>query len=189
MDLYHIVLFIHILTLIVAASVTAVTKLAVGRRMRAQTVAEVLDWHNVLMSASKLFPICLAAFVITGFYMLSVSHASVWSTGFVVAGLVGVTLLLISGVFLATKAKALRQVLEEMAKGGADQPAPKLLPPPLVATLPAINTGIALSVVFDMVTKPASVPVALGVVAVGIAISAVGAMRRTAPATKRAGAT
>jgi hypothetical protein len=76
-----------------------------------------------------------------------------------------------------------------MAKGGADQPAPKLLPPPLVATLPAINTGIALSVVFDMVTKPASVPVALGVVAVGIAISAVGAMRRTAPATKRAGAT
>jgi hypothetical protein len=189
MDLYHIVLFVHILTLIVAASVTAVTKLAVGRRMRAQTVAEVLDWHNVLMSASKLFPICLAAFVITGFYMLSVSHASVWSTGFVVAGLVGVTLLLISGVFLATKAKALRQVLEEMAKGGADQPAPKLLPPPLVATLPAINTGIALSVVFDMVTKPASVPVALGVVAVGIAISAVGAMRRTAPATKRAGAT
>jgi len=188
MDLYHIVLFIHILTLIVAASVTAVTKLAAGRRMRAQTVGELLDWHNVPMSASKLFPICLAAFVITGFYMLSVNHASVWSTGFVVAGLVGVTLLLISGVFLATKGKALRQVLEEMAKRGADQPPPKLVPPSLVAALPAINTGIALSVVFDMVTKPSSVPVALGIVAVGIAISAVGAMRRRAPATTSASA-
>lgn len=189
MDLYHIALFVHIVTLIVAASVTAVTKLAVGRRMRARTVGEVLDWHTVLMSASKLFPLCLAAFVITGFYMLSLSHAGIWSTGFIVAGLVGVTLLLVSGVFLATKAKALKQILEEMAKRGPEQPAPKLVPPPLVAALPVINTGIALAVVFDMVTKPASVPIALSVVAIGIAISAIGAMRRTAPATNGARAT
>src|SRR4051812_37595220 len=107
MDRYHIALFIHIVALIVAASATAVTKLAVGRRARARTVGEVLDWHTVLMSASKVFPVCLAAFVITGFYMLSVTHVGVWSTGFVVAGLAGVLLLLVSGVFLSTKAKAL----------------------------------------------------------------------------------
>src|SRR6476646_5474321 len=111
MDRYHIALFIHIVTLIVAASATAVTKLAVGRRIRARTVGDVLDWHNVLMSTSKLFPVCLAAFVITGFYMLSFTHTGIWSTGFVVAGLVGVALLLMSGVFLSTKAKALKQVL------------------------------------------------------------------------------
>jgi len=34
MDAYHIALFLHIVTLIVAASATAVTKLAVGRRIR-----------------------------------------------------------------------------------------------------------------------------------------------------------
>jgi hypothetical protein len=189
MDRYHIALFIHIVTLIVAASVTAVTKLAVARRIRARTVGEVLEWHLVLMSSSKIFPMCLAAFVITGFYMLSLTHVGIWSTGFVVAGLVGVALLLVSGVFLATKAKALKQVLDEMAKRGADQPAPKLVPPPLVAALPKINTGIALSVVFDMVTKPTSVPVALSVLTIGIAISAIGAMRGAATVTKGVRAT
>jgi hypothetical protein len=181
MDRYHIALFIHIVTLIVAASATAVTKLAVGRRAGARTVGEVLEWHDVLTSAAKVFPICLAAFVITGFYMLGVAHAAVWSSGFVIAGLVGVVLLLASGVFLATRGRALKQLLEEMAKNAADQPAPKLVPPPLVAALPMINTGIALGVVFDMVTKPASIAVALGIVAIGIAVSAAGAMRRPAP--------
>jgi hypothetical protein len=185
MDLYHITLFVHLFTLIVAASATAVTKLAVGRRARARTVGEALEWHTVLMSTSKLFPICLAAFVITGSYMLSIAQLHVWSTGFVVAGLVGVVLLLVSGVFLATKGKALKQVLEEMAKNGLDQPAPKLAPPALVAALPVINTGIALGVVFDMVTKPASIPVALGVVAIGIAIGAAAGARRPAPAAER----
>jgi hypothetical protein len=185
MDLYHIVLFLHILTLVVAAGVTAVTKLATGRRARARTVGEVLEWHTVLMSASKLFPVCLAAFVITGSYMLSIAHLHPWSTGFVVAGLVGVVLLLVSGVFLGTKGKALKQMLEEMAKKGADQPAPRLVPPPVVAALPLINTGVALSVAFDMVTKPASIPVALGVVAIGIVLGAAGAMRRPAPAADK----
>jgi len=182
MDRYHVALFVHIVTLIVAASATAVTKLAVARRARARTLAEVLDWHGVLMSSSKVFPVCLAAFVITGFYMLSVSHANVWSSGFVVAGLAGVALLLVSGVFLATKGKALKHMLDEMATRGVDQPAPRLVPPPLVAALPLINTGISLSVVFDMVTKPSSIPGALSVVAIGIALGAAGGMRRPAPA-------
>jgi len=182
MDRYHIALFIHLVALLVAAGATAVTKLAVGRRARARTVGEALDWHTVLMSTSKLFPICLAVFVITGGYMLAVTQVHAWSTGFVVAGLVGVALLLINGVFLATKGKALKQVLDEMAKQGADRPAPKLVPPPLLAALPVINTGVALGVVFDMVTKPASIPIALSVVGIGMALGAAGAMRRPAPA-------
>lgn len=189
MDRYHIALFIHIVTLIVAAAATAVTKLAVGRRARARTVGEVLEWHGVLMSAARLLPMCLAAFVVTGGYMLSLAPATRWSSGFVVAGLVGVTLLLVSGVFLATKAKALKQMLEESAKRGADQPAPKLVPPRFVAALPLINTGIALAVVFDMVTKPVSIAVALSVLAIGIVISAAGAMRRPAPVAEDVRAT
>jgi hypothetical protein len=180
MDFYHIALFLHLLTLIVAVGATAITKLAAARRAQARTVGEALDWHNVLTSTSKLFPMCLAAFVITGAYMLSVTQLHVWSTAFVLAGLVGVVLLLASGVFLAAKGKALKQVLETIAKNGVDLPAPKLSPPALVAALPVINTGIAIGVVFDMVTKPASVAVALGVVAIGIAIGAAAGMRRPA---------
>lgn len=185
MDLYHVVLFVHIITLIVAAAATAVVKLSIGRRARARTVGEVLDWHNVMSAGAKTFPICLVAFVLTGGYMLSVNHMP-WSTGFVVAGLVGVLLLLISGVFLATKGKAVGQVLEEMAKRGADQPAPALSTPAFVAALPTINTGIALSVAFDMVTKPTSLPIALSVVAVGIVLGAAVTPRRAAPVVEGA---
>ena len=188
MDRYHIALLLHLFTLIVAAGTTAVTKLAVSRRVRARTVGEVLEWHTVLMSASKTFPICLAAFVITGSYMLSRANAHAWTAGFVVAGFVGVALLLASATYLSLKAKALKAMLENMAKAGPDRPAPKLVRPPLVATLPVVNTGIALAVACDMTTKPASIGVALLVIAIGAGIGAVSSMRRrpaavTTPAT------
>ncbi|HSQ30784.1 MAG TPA: hypothetical protein VLN49_13090 [Gemmatimonadaceae bacterium] len=190
MDLYHIALFLHVVTLMVAASATAVTKLAVGRRARARTVGEALDWHNVLVSTSKAFPICLAAFVLTGSYMVSVSGTRAWSSGFVVAGLVGVVLLLGSGTFLGIKARALTQVIETIAQEGMDRPAPKLVPPPLVGLLPMVNTGISLGVVYDMATKPASVPVALTVTVIGAALTTAIAMRgRTALVTQGAPAT
>ena len=57
------------------------------------------------------------------------------------------------------------------------------------ASLPVVNMGIALSVVFDMVTKPASVPVALGVIAIGIVASAALSLRRPVAAVEQARAT
>jgi hypothetical protein len=186
MDRYHVALFLHLVTLIVAVSATAVTKLAVARRMRARTIGEVIEWHTILTSTAKLFPVCLASFVITGSYMLSVANTHVWTSGFVVAGFVGVAWLLASGIYLAMKGKALKTVLENMAKAGADRPAPKLVPPPFVAALPAINSGVALAVVFDMATKPASVSVALSVIAAGIAISAIASIRAMVASAARA---
>ena len=181
MDRYHIALYIHLLAFVVAAGASAVTKVAVTRRARARTIGEALDWHDVLASTSKLFPLCLAAFVLTGAWMLSYSRPQVWASGFVVAGLVGVASLLASGTFLAVKGRALRRVLVAMSAEGADRPAPRLVPPPLVVALPPVNTGIALAVAFDMVTKPASVPLALGVLVIGAAVFAAGAVRRPAP--------
>jgi hypothetical protein len=182
MNLYRLALFVHLLAVFVAAGVTAVTKLASGRRIRARTVAEALDWHNVLISAARLFPICLVVFVVTGGYMMSVVHVSVWTTGFILAGLVGVVLLFASGTYLGIKGNAFKSVLEGMATRGADQPAPKLVPPRFVMVLPTVNTGIALAVAFDMVMKPASVPLALSVVAVGIVLGVLAAPKRPAAA-------
>jgi len=172
MDAYHIALFLHILTLIVAASATAVTKLADGRRTRARTVGDALEWHRLLVSSARLFPICLVLFLATGVYMVRVSGSGAWSSGFVVSGFVGVALLLGSGTFLGIQARGLERMLEQIASRSADAPAPSLHPRALVRMLPAINTGIAIAVVFDMVTKPASTGLALAVIALGIVASA-----------------
>jgi hypothetical protein len=176
MDLYNITKFLHILTLLAAAGATVAVEIGLSRRARARTVKEALEWHNVVMSASKVFPIVLLAFVVTGSYMLSINRLA-WSTGFIVSGLTGVAILLTGGVFLGVKGKALKQMLEGMAKNGGDQPAPKLVPPLLVAAIPKVNPAIAVAVAFNMVTKPTSVPVALSVLAIGIAIGLVMAMR------------
>jgi hypothetical protein len=177
MDSYRIALFLHVITLVVAASSSAVTKLAVGRRIRARTIAEALEWHSLLVSASRVFPICLASFVITGAYMVSRAGSHAWASGFVVSGLVGVAFLLGSGTYLGIKGKGLQQVLEKLAKDGADRPVPKLIPPRLVAMLPVLNTGVAFGVVFDMVTKPASIALGLAVLVVAAAISVASATR------------
>ena len=189
MDSYHIALFVHLVTLIVAAGVTAVTKLAAARVARARTVGELQEWHGVLMSAARLFPVCLAFFVASGAYMLGVAHAPMWTSAYAVAGLTGVVLLLASGAFLGAKARAFRDVLAGMARQGADRPAPKLVPPRLVKVLPTVNTGIALAVMFDMVTKPASITVALAILAAGIVLGATTALRSPAPQMEQAQAT
>jgi len=176
MDWYRLALFVHLVTLIVAAAVTATTKLAAGRRARARTVSEMLDWHTVLMSASAIFPICLAAFTASGVYMLVTAHMNARS-GFIIAGVTGVVLLFASGVTLGIKGKGLGRMLEGMAAKGADQPAPRLAPPFLMTALPTINTGIALAVVYDMVMKPATILAALGIIGVGIVLGTIPALR------------
>jgi hypothetical protein len=133
----------------------------------------------VLLSAAKLFPICLVVLAITGGYMLSVLHVSM-STGFIVAGVFGLVWLFASGAFLGIKGGAVRRALEGMAAKGADQPVPKMAPPAAVVLLPTINTGIALGVALDMVAKPASIPIALGIVAVGAVLGAFAAPKRPA---------
>jgi hypothetical protein len=185
MDRYHITLFIHLLTLIVAAAVSAITGIAAARRARARTVGEMLDWHIVLISTAKIFPICLALFVITGGYMLSLTGTPM-STGFAVAGLAGVAWLLGSGIFLGVKGKGLKIMLDGLAQRGLDQPAPKLVPPPFLAALPVINTTVAIAVAFDMTVKPSSLTVALGIVVGAIVVAAAAGMRRPAAASQQA---
>ena len=179
MDLYPLAKYVHLVALFVAAGVTAVTKLAAGRRIRARTVGEALDWHNTLMAAAKLFPICLLFLALTGGYMMSILRVNK-SSGFIVAGVLAIVWLFASGTFLGIKGGALKGVLEGIAAKGADQPAPKLAPPAAVVLLPTINTGVALAVALDMVAKPTSIPIALGIVAVGAVLGFLAAPKRPA---------
>jgi hypothetical protein len=179
MDLYPVAKYVHLVALFVAAGVTAVTKLAVGRRIRARTIGEALDWHNTLMAAAKLFPICLLFLALTGGYMMSILRVNM-SSGFIVAGVLAIVWLFASGTFLGIKGGALKGVLEGIAAKGADQPAPKLAPPAAVVLLPTINTGVALAVALDMVAKPTSIPIALGIVAVGAVLGFLAAPKRPA---------
>jgi hypothetical protein len=178
MDTYHIALFIHIVTLVVAASVTAIVKLTATRRIRARTVAEALEWHNLMSSAAKFFPACLVSFTATGFYMLSFTGGTHFSSGYVDAGLFGVILLLASGTYLGIKGAGLKRILDGAAARDPEAAPPRVIPPAAVRLLPVINSGLALGVVFDMVTKPATIALSLGIVVLGGAIGMILAARQ-----------
>ena len=182
MDVYRIALFVHLLALIVAAGASAVMKLAAERRARSRTVAEMMEWHQTMGATARLFPICLAVFVLSGAFMLSRSTPGAWASAFVSAGLLGVVLLLASSAYLGISAKGLGRMLSSLAERDPGAAAPRLAPPPLLAALPAVNTGIALAVAFDMVIKPASLVTALAIVGGGILIGAVGALAGRAKA-------
>lgn len=177
MDPYHIALFIHIVTLVVAASVTAIVKLAATRRIRARTVSEALEWHDMLSSAAKLFPACLVSFTATGFYMLRFTGGAHLTVAYVDAGLLGVVLLLASGTYLGIKGAGLKRILEEAVLRDPEAAPPRVIPPAAVRFLPAINSGLALGVVFDMVTKPASIALSLGLVLLSGAVGMMLAVR------------
>ena len=180
MELHLLAKYVHLFALFVAAGVTAVTKLAAGRRVRARTLGEALEWHSTLMSASKLFPICLLVLAITGGYMMSVLHVSM-SSAFVEVGVLGIVWLFATGTYLGIKGGALKGVLEGLvAAQGADHPAPKMAPPAAIVLLPTINTGVAAAVALVMVTKPTSLPIALGIVAVGVVVGVLIAPKRPA---------
>lgn len=186
MDLYHIALYFHIIALLVASGATAVMKIAAGRLARARTVGDALDWHKLQTSTAKFFPMMLALFVITGSYMVSRSAVGVWSSGFVTAGMFGVVFLLASGIYLGLKGKALGAMLQGIAAKDPNAPMPRMVPPALIVALPIVNTFVALSVAFDMVTKPTSVASAMLVVAIGIVLGAVIGLRQYASIPKAA---
>lgn len=185
MDGYHIALFVHLCALIGAVAASAIVHIALHRRMRAPTVHEFLDWHNILMAAAKAFPIALVTLVLSGSYMISAGALHAWATGFVVAGLVGFVLLLSIGMTLGAKGRALKARLDQLVSQGGGNNAPQLTPDPVAATLQRLPNGIVLAVVFDMTTKP-SVAAALGIIALGIVLAAAPALLRRAQPTPAA---
>lgn len=172
MDGYHIALFVHFVALFIAVATSSRVHFFADRRAKAETVRETLEWHTLLMSAAKGFPIAVVLLVLTGSYMVSKGGALAWSTGFVIAGFTGVVLLLASGNILAARGRGFARRLEQRIRDG-EGANPLGMPGDIVsATLLRANFGIVVAVVFDMTLKPTLVD-ALGVLALGIAIPVV----------------
>jgi hypothetical protein len=112
--------------------------------------------------------------------MVSATGAWSWSAAWVRAGLAAAVMLFASGGFLGFRHRQAGVALEQLRASGGD--ARELARDPVLATLPWVNTGIALAVVFVMTTKPALAGSAVSLAA-GIAAGLVASR-----ATARAGA-
>lgn len=181
---YHIALYIHLLALVAASATAAVVHLADVRRRSAVTVVEARQWHRLLGSTARFFPIATLTLIATGAYMVSTRSPWSWHTGWVEAGLAGAVYLLLSGPVLGARGARAGRAL---ARLGADdvERARAALNDPVASALSWMNTGVALGVVFAMAVKPslAASLAAVGVGAVvGLAANRAVLARRAAPA-------
>lgn len=180
MHSYPIVLFIHLLALLTAIGASSLVHFAMARMRDAGSAGEALQWLGLCHRASRAFPVALLTLLGSGAWL--VHEEWHWDTGFVDAGIVGAVLLLVLGG--AVEGGRARRVAAALAAAPGG-PVGDVVRDPVLWAVSWANTGIAVGVVFAMVTKPAAAG-SFAAVAVGLAAGAgVGlAFRRQAGDTR-----
>lgn len=185
---YTVVLFVHVLSLLLATGASAVIGLAQAQLRRVETLGQVARWAMAAKQTAKAFPVAVVGLVGSGVYMVQTRWS--WTDPWVLGGLAGLAAIVVLGdVVEGRNGRRLgRELGQALARG--DGPVDGEVARLLAAPLPKI-TGIAptllmVAVVFVMVTKPGAAGCAAAlVVALAAAVPLGPALARSRP---RAGA-
>ncbi|HEY5454490.1 MAG TPA: DUF2269 family protein [Acidothermaceae bacterium] len=157
--LFGFVLFLHILTAIVAFMMAAIVHAGLPAMARARDVREMRSWAAILHRLEPLFPIAALILLLLGAWLVHLSNGEIhWGDGWLLTSLIALIVVEgVAGAKLAPKAKAAVKAVEEAADGPVPDSLrrtaglePWIWYPSHVATF-----GFA-AVVFLMAAKPAA---------------------------------
>ena len=172
---YRLVLFLHLSALLAAISTSAVLHFAETRLQAAPTVADVRTWAGLIEKGSRVFPLALLLLLGTGAYL--VDRGWTWSSGWVIAGLVGVGVLFVVGAgVVGGRSRALKRVLSDAPDGATPAEAAQITREHPGGIASWTNTGLALGIVFVMTAKLALAG-SLAALVIATAIGATVALR------------
>lgn len=172
--LFGFVLFLHILTAIVAFMMAAIVHAGLPALARARDVREMRPWAAILHRLEPLFPI--AALLLLGFgaWLIHLSRGEIrWGDGWLLTSLI--TLIVvegIAGVKLSPKAKAAVKAVEDAADGPVPDSVRQTGLEPWIWYPSHVATFAFAAVVFLMAAKPSGAW-AVGIVIVGALIGIV----------------
>ena len=155
--LFGLVLFLHILTAIVAFMMAGIVHAGLPALARARDVREMRSWAAILHRLEPLFPI--AALLLLGFgaWLIHLSKGRIhWGDGWLLTSLI--TLIVvegIAGVKLSPKAKAAVKAVEEAADGPVPDSVRRTALEPWIWYPSHIATFGFAAVVFLMAARPA----------------------------------
>jgi Predicted integral membrane protein (DUF2269) len=117
--LYGFVLFLHILTAIVAFMMAAIVHAGLPALARARDVREMRSWAAILHRLEPLFPIAALFLLGFGAWLVHLSDGEIkFSDGWLLTGLIALVVFeAVAGVKLAPKAKLVVRLVEEAADG------------------------------------------------------------------------
>ena len=175
MDAYHVVLYVHLLSLLLGFGAASVVVVCLFRLRNAQTVADAAPWGILAGQTELTFPFAVLGLFGSGAYMTS--KVWTWSTGWIDVAIVVLVLLGIQGGGVAgRRAHALKHALEENGPGPLGAAAKRLTCDPALWIASFSNPGMVLGVIWAMTEKPGTGE-AIAAVIIGYAVGAAIAFR------------
>jgi hypothetical protein len=153
MDTYHVVLYIHLLSLFIGIGAGAVLLTCLFQLRAARTVEQAVPWGIVSGKVARLFPVAILGLFLTGAYM---THKFwTWGTSWIVVAIVGLVLLAVQGGGMGEHtAKKLEAALRANGPGPLGAEARRMTLHPGLWVVEFTNFGIVLGIVWNMTEKP-----------------------------------
>ena len=170
MDTYHVVLYIHLLSLFVGIGAGSVLLTCLFQLRAARTLEQAGPWGMVAAKIGKLFPVAIVGLFGSGAYMTS--HFWTWSTGWIDIGIAALVVLLAQGAGIAERTgHKLGAALQANGPGPLGPEARRMTLHPGLWVVEFSNLGLVFGVVWNMTEKP-GLGGAIAAVLVGYAVGA-----------------
>jgi hypothetical protein len=171
MNRYAIALFLHLLSLLLATMAASLSTFAALRLRQAETADDAEHWLSIIGSIVRAFPVAVLGLLGSGSYMVRLSWT--WSTPWIDAALVGLTLIVMLGSGI--EASRSRVLQRELQSAGLSSRARRLLRDPVVWSAKVTTLTLVVAVVFVMTLKPMVVGSATAII-VAVVVGVLGAV-------------
>ena len=153
MDTYHVVLYLHLLSLFVGIGAASVLVVCLFQLRKARELMEAVPWGMTAGKIARLFPIAILGLFATGAYMTS--DVWTWDTGWIDVAIVALVVLAIQGPVIAERSgKKLEHALKENGPGPLGEHARRMTRYWGLWIVEFSAIGLVLAVVWNMTTKP-----------------------------------
>ena len=173
MDTYHVVLYVHFLSVFIGLGAASVLMACLFRLRASETLADAAPWGMMAGKIGRAFPVAVLGLFATGAYMTSDVWS--WSTGWIVVSIVGLAIVAIQGPLIAERTgHKLGAALMANGPGPLGPEARRMTRHPGLWVVEFTNVALVLGIVWNMTQKPSTASAILTLVvayAVGLAIA------------------
>lgn len=153
MDTYHVVLYLHLLSLFIGIGAASVLAVCTFQLRSAQTLADAIPWGAVAGKLGRVFPIAIIGLFATGAYMTS--DIWTWGTSWIWVSIVGLAVVTFQGPFVAERAAhKLGVALQENGPGPLGDHARQMTRQKGIWIPEYTNIALVLGIVWNMTQKP-----------------------------------
>lgn len=153
MDTYHVILYLHLLSLFIGIGAGSVLLTCLFQLRAARTVEAAVPWGMVSGKVAKLFPVAILGLFLTGAYMTN--KLWTWGTPWIDVAIGALVLLGAQGGGIAEHtAKRLQAAMMANGPGPLGAEARRMTLHPGLWVVELSNLGLVFGVVWNMTEKP-----------------------------------